>query len=45
VKWSDPEHGTARLTFQLDAEGAPTRLVVEDWGEFQRNGQALHSGG
>jgi CubicO group peptidase (beta-lactamase class C family) len=38
VKWSDPERGTARLTFQLDAEGAPTRLMVEDWGEFQRRG-------
>lgn len=24
--------------FQLDAEGAPTRLMVEDWGEFQRRG-------
>lgn len=38
VKWSDPERGTVRLTFQLDAEGTPTRLVVEDWGEFQRRG-------
>lgn len=36
VTWSDPQLGTSRATFQLDAAGAPTRLVLEELGEFSR---------
>jgi CubicO group peptidase (beta-lactamase class C family) len=38
VRWSDPELGTSLLTFQLDAEGRPSRLLVEERGEFLRRG-------
>jgi hypothetical protein len=38
VTWSNPELGTSFLTFQLDADGAPTRLVLQEVGAFERQG-------
>jgi CubicO group peptidase (beta-lactamase class C family) len=38
VTWSNPELGTSLLTFQLDADGAPSRLVLQEVGAFERQG-------
>ncbi len=36
VKWKNEALGTALVTFHLDAQGNPTRGVVQDLGEFER---------
>jgi hypothetical protein len=36
VKWKNEALGTSLVTFQLDARGAPARMVVQDLGEFER---------